>query len=158
MLRDWDHTTSQFKKYQLRYYHDAQPRQEGNTGKPNTSTLISAAEGNSLQYFNTVFDSAQPDGNNALVYGPYNGYDGVIQGSGVIGDVATDNYANAWLNHFYIYVDPATGAPTWKARVIPVWRLTRSVSVSQVRWSIRRIPAPACSRWGRPATVRLKTC
>jgi hypothetical protein len=116
VVRDWDHTTSSFKKYQLRYYHDAQPRQEGNTGKPNTSTLISAAEGNSLQYFNTVFDSAQPDGNNALVYGPYNGYDGVIQGSGVIGDVPTDNYANAWLNHFYIYINPETGAPNLEGK------------------------------------------
>jgi len=103
VVRDWDHTTNSFKKYQLRYYHDAQPRQEGNTSKPNTTTLISAVEGNSLQYFNTVFDSAQPDGGNALVYGPYNGYENVVQGSGVIGDVSTDNYANAWLNHFYIY-------------------------------------------------------
>jgi PKD repeat protein len=111
VVRDWDHTNNSFKKYQLRYYHDAQPRQEGNTSKPNTSTLISDVEGNSLQYFNTVFDSAQPDGGNALVYGPYNGYQNVIQGSGVIGDVPTDNYANAWLNHFYIYTDPDTGAP-----------------------------------------------
>ena len=103
VVRDWDHNTNEFKKYQLRYYHDAQPRQEGNTSKPNTSTLISNAESNSLQYFNTVFDSAQPDANNALVYGPYNGVQNVIQGSGVIGDVPTDNYANAWLNHFYIY-------------------------------------------------------
>ena len=103
VVRDWDAATSSFKKYQLRYYHDAQPRQEGNTSKPNMSTLISAAEGNSLQYFNTVFDSAQPDGNNALVYGPYNGLQNVIQGSGVIGDVPTDNYANAWLNPWYTY-------------------------------------------------------
>jgi PKD repeat protein len=92
-----------FRKYQLRYYHDAQPRQEGNTSKPNSTTLISDVEGNSLQYFNTVFDSAQPDAGNALVYGSYNGYQNVIQGSGTIGDVPTDNYANAWLNHFYIY-------------------------------------------------------
>ena len=91
-----------FKKYQLRYYHDAQPRQEGNTSKPNTSTLISNAEGNSLQYFNTVFDSAAPDAGNNLVYGPYNGYQNVIQGNGNFTD-PTDNYANAWLNHFYIY-------------------------------------------------------
>ena len=96
-------TNGNFKKYQLRYYHDAQPRQEGNTSKPNTSTLISNAEGNSLQYFNTVFDSAAPDArNNALVYGPYNGYQNVIQGNGNFTD-PTDNYANAWLNHFYIY-------------------------------------------------------
>jgi len=112
VVRDWDHTTGEFKKYQLRYYHDAQPRQEGNTSKPNTSTLISAVEGNSLQYFNTVFDSAQPDPTtNALVYGPYNNYENVVQGSGVIGDVGTDNYANAWLNHFYIYVDPDNPTP-----------------------------------------------
>ena len=110
VVRDWDYTDSSFKKYQLRYYHDAQPRQEGNTSKPNTSTSISDAEGNSLQYFNTVFDSAQPDGNNALVLGPYNGYENVIQGDGKFGG-PTDNYANGWLNHFYIYVDPATGGP-----------------------------------------------
>ena len=116
VVRDWDHTTSSFKKYQLRYSHDAQPRQEGNTGKPNLTTLISDVEGNSLQYFNTVFDSAQPDGNNALVYGSYNGFDGVIQGSGVIGDAFTDNYANAWLNHFYIYIDPDTGAPNLEGK------------------------------------------
>jgi hypothetical protein len=103
--------TGNFKKYQLRYYHDAQPRQEGNTGKPNTSTLISAVEGNSLQYFNTIYDSAQPDAGNALVYGTYNNIPGVVQGSGVIGDAATDNYANGWLNHFYIYVDPANPTP-----------------------------------------------
>jgi len=112
VVRDWDHNDNSFKKYQLRYYHDAQPRQEGNTGKPNESTLISAAEGNSLQYFNTVFDSAQPDPlTNALIYGPYNGVENVVQGSGVIGDVPTDNYANGWLNHFYIYIDPDTGGP-----------------------------------------------
>ncbi len=102
VLRDWDHNTNQFQKYQLRYYHDAQPRQEGNTSKPNTSTRISAAEGNSLQYFNTVFDSAAPDGGNALVYGDYKGIPGVVQGDGDFVD-PTDNYANGWLNHFYIY-------------------------------------------------------
>ena len=113
VVRDWDHKTSSFRKYQLRYYHDAQPRQEGNTSKPNTTTtLISAVEGNSLQYFNTVFDSAQPDpATNALVYGPYNGYQNVVQGSGIIGDVPTDHYANAWLNHFYIYSDLEGSGP-----------------------------------------------
>ncbi len=117
VVRDWDHTTSSFKKYQLRYYHDAQPRQEGNTSRPNTTTLISDVEGNSLQYFNTVFDSAQPDAGNALVYGPYNGVENVVQGSGVIGDnAATDNYANAWLNHFYIYTNPETGAPNLEGK------------------------------------------
>jgi hypothetical protein len=61
VLRDPELQGNKFKKYQLRYFHDAQPRQEGNTSKPNTSTLISAVEGNSLQYFNTVYDSAAPD-------------------------------------------------------------------------------------------------
>jgi hypothetical protein len=122
VVRDWDHTESSFKKYQLRYYHDAQPRQEGNTGKPNIGTLISAVEGNSLQYFNTVFDSAAPDpATNALVYGPYNGYQNVLQGDGTLtpnfpvdagpGGTTTDNYANAWLNHFYIYVDHENPTP-----------------------------------------------
>jgi len=36
-----------FKKYVLKYWHDAQPRNDGN-GKQQTSTLISAVEGNSL--------------------------------------------------------------------------------------------------------------
>ena len=47
MTRPW--TDGNFKKYFLEYYHDAQPRHEGQ-GKPQTSTLISAAEGNSLFY------------------------------------------------------------------------------------------------------------
>jgi hypothetical protein len=113
VLRDPELQGNKFKKYQLRYFHDAQPRQEGNTSKPNTSTLISAVEGNSLQYFNTVYDSAAPDPvTNDLVLGPYNGYQNVIQGSGTIGDVPTDNYANGWLNHFYIYQDLEGGGAT----------------------------------------------
>jgi mono/diheme cytochrome c family protein len=102
--------SGKFKKYFLEYYHDAQPRHEGQ-GKPQTSTLISDVEGNSMFYTSTIFDSAQPDAGNKLVYGPYEGAYGVVQGSGVIGDAVTDNYANGWLNHFYIYVDPATGGP-----------------------------------------------
>ncbi len=46
-----------FKKYYLEYYHDAQPRREGQ-GKAQTSTLISAVEGNSLFYHQTLYDSA----------------------------------------------------------------------------------------------------
>ncbi len=83
VVRDWDHNANQFRSTSCVTTHDAQPRQEGNTGKPNTTTLISDAEGNSLQYFNTVFDSAAPDPTrNALVYGPYNGYKNVLQGDG----------------------------------------------------------------------------
>ncbi|MDH5474026.1 MAG: hypothetical protein OEY61_14360, partial [Gammaproteobacteria bacterium] len=36
-----------FKKYVLRYWHDAQPRNDGR-GAPQTDTLISLVEGNSL--------------------------------------------------------------------------------------------------------------
>ncbi len=72
-------------------------------------TLISDAEGNSLLYHGTRADSAAigPDGQ--LIYGstrtawPAVAY-GVWQGDGDFDD-PTDNYANAWLNHFYIYAD-----------------------------------------------------
>ena len=60
--------TGKFKKYFLEYYHDAQPRHEGQ-GKPQTSTLISDVEGNSLFYHSTLYDSAAPDADNKLVYG-----------------------------------------------------------------------------------------
>ncbi|MGD8854410.1 MAG: Ig-like domain-containing protein, partial [Gammaproteobacteria bacterium] len=112
-----------YQTYMLEYFHDAQPRREGQ-GKAQTAgpvpagyagheeTLISAVEGNSLFYHSTIYDSAQPDPvTNALVYGSYEGAGDVVQGSGVIGDVSTDNYANGWLNHFYIYVDPAHPTP-----------------------------------------------
>ena len=91
-----------FKRYQVRYYHDAQPRADGN-GKPQTSTLISDAEGETLLYHGTKVDSAAigPDGQ--LNYGQYAGAAyGVWLGDGDYND-PTDNYANAWLNHFYIY-------------------------------------------------------
>ena len=50
--------SGKFKKYFLEYFHDAQPRREGQ-GKPQgPSTLISAVEGNSLFYHQTLYDSA----------------------------------------------------------------------------------------------------
>ena len=126
VVRDYERNGT-IKKYFLEYYHDAQPRHEGQ-GKPQTSTLISDVEGNSMFYTSTIYDSAcrnlidtnadgacpnydsnLPEG--GLVTGAYEGAYGVVKGSGTIGDVATDNYANGWLNHFYIYVDPATGGP-----------------------------------------------
>ena len=58
VLRDLELDGSgNFKKYVLKYWHDAQPRNDGN-GKSQTSTLISAVEGNSLMAWNTTFDSA----------------------------------------------------------------------------------------------------
>jgi hypothetical protein len=128
VLRDYDDDGT-FHKYVVEYYHDAMPRLEGNmpgtfhttAGSP---TLISAAEGNSLLYFTTPFDSActkpvpgetrpsdcPPDvpgqANSApggLVYAPRDNIPGkVLQGNGYWGD-ATDNFANGWMNHLYVY-------------------------------------------------------
>jgi len=89
-----------FKKYVLKYWHDAQPRNDGR-GKAQTSTLISAAEGNSLLAWNTVFDSAEVV-NGAMQYGSYNGSQAVLQGDGDFND-PTDNYQNAVWNHLYFY-------------------------------------------------------
>jgi len=93
-----------FKKYILTYWHDAQDRNNDPNGKAQSSTLISQVEGNSLLMWNTIFDAADVDAGNALIYGTYNGSTGVLQGDGDFGD-SNDNYANAWLNHFYIYAD-----------------------------------------------------
>jgi PKD repeat protein len=111
VVRDYDRSGT-IRKYFLEYYHDAQPRREGQ-GKAQTSTLISAVEGNSLFYTSTVYDSAdipvdqdpnKPGNQGPLAYGPYEGAYGVVQGDGDFND-PTDNYANGWLNHFYIYAD-----------------------------------------------------
>ena len=118
MLRDTELDASgKFKKYVLRYWHDAQPRNDGR-GAPQANTLISNVEGNSLLMWNTVHDAAATDSNNKLVYGDYGtaaaDFSGsqcassfphnVVQGNGSVAD-PEDNYANAWLNHFYIYSD-----------------------------------------------------
>ncbi len=92
-----------FKKYVLGYQHDAQPRNDGR-GAPQTSTLISKVEGNSLLMWNTRLDAAATDSNNRLVYGSYDGQLNVVQGNGVYTD-PEDNYANAIWNHLYIYSD-----------------------------------------------------
>lgn len=92
-----------FKKYVLYYWHDAQPRNDGR-GAPQTSTLISKVEGNSLMMWNTRLDAAATDSNNRLVYGSYDGQLNVVQGNGVYTD-PEDNYANAIWNHLYIYGD-----------------------------------------------------
>jgi hypothetical protein len=89
-----------FKKYVLKYWHDAQPRNDGR-GKPQSSTLISAAEGNSLLAWNTTFDSAAVV-NGAMQYGDYNGSQAVLQGNGDLSE-PTDNYQNAVWNHLYFY-------------------------------------------------------
>ncbi len=57
-----------FNKYVLRYWHEAQPRNDGR-GKPQSSTLISAVEANSLFMWNTVYDAADTDAGNNLITG-----------------------------------------------------------------------------------------
>jgi VCBS repeat-containing protein len=100
-----------FNKYYLEYYHDAQPRREGQ-GKVQTSTLISNVENNSMYYSSTKYDSAAVDSNTGkLVTGMYDGAYGVVKGDGSFSTPCTgglpagctDNYANGWLNHLYIY-------------------------------------------------------
>ena len=117
VLRDYD-GEGNFQKYYLEYFHDAQPRREGNvqTGLPQNSTLISDVEGNSLLYHNSPYDSAMVDTDGSITGVPgklvraadlgtsYNGFGEVVVGDGDYMD-ATDNYANGWLNHFYIYAN-----------------------------------------------------
>jgi len=117
VLRDLELDASgNFKRYQVKYFHDAQPRLEGQ-GAPQGSTLISDVEGNSMFYYDSVVDGAAVGANNELLYGSYaDGVAGPVaygvwQGDGsfltpsTLGPGGVDNYANAWLNHFYIYAD-----------------------------------------------------
>jgi hypothetical protein len=110
VLRDYQDDGT-IKKYFVEYYHDAQPRLEGNSQGIQTDTLISAVEGNSLLYWNTPYDSAMVDTDGSstgvpgkLVTGNYAGLNNVVIGDGDYTD-NTDNFANGWLNHFYIYAD-----------------------------------------------------
>ena len=111
----------EFKKYVLKYWHDAQPRNDGR-GKPQSSTLISAVEGNSLLMWNTVYDAAAVDAGNALVTGSYSGATNVVLGDGDYLD-PEDSYANGWLNHFYIYSDLEGGNPNNSSAEIDKIRL-----------------------------------
>ncbi len=115
-----------FQKYVLRYWHDAQPRNDGN-GKAQLSTLISNVEGNSLLSWNTVADSAKIVGfddpcngvgnynRGAMETGTQDGATGVVLGDGDFTDhgctfgVPVDNYQNAVWNHLYIYEVSAAG-------------------------------------------------
>jgi hypothetical protein len=109
VLRDTELDASgKFKKYVLRYWHDAQPRNDGR-GAPQTSTLISHVEGNSLLMWNTVLNAAAVDTDNKILYGTYNGATNVVLPDA--GGQPQDNYANAWLNHFYIYSNLEGGNP-----------------------------------------------
>jgi VCBS repeat-containing protein len=123
VLRDYD-GSGNFQKYYLEYYHDAMPRREGNMpGTFNTNadvdTLISDIEGNSMLYWNTPYDSARVDTDGSitgvpgkLVTATYAGVPNVVVGDGSFRtptnlgiEGGTDNFANGWLNHLYIYED-----------------------------------------------------
>jgi len=108
-----------FKKYVLKYWHEAQPRNDGR-GKPQSSLLISAVEGNSLMSWNTVFDSAALDANGKVITGNYNGAQGVVLGDGDTND-PSDNYQNAVWNHLYFYEnlegDNSTGTSLEKDKI-----------------------------------------
>ena len=129
VLRDMELDGSgEFAKYVLRYWHDAQPRNDGN-GKAQSSTLISQVEGNSLLAWGTVADAAKIDAGDgsgcgantgdyvrgAMVTGEYNGATGVVLGNGSYADtgctfgVNIDNYQNVVWNHLYIYEISAAG-------------------------------------------------
>jgi len=104
----------EFSKYVLRYWHDAQPRNDGR-GKSQASTLISNVEGNSLLAWNTVADAADLNPDGSFVTGTYNGATNVVLGNGSYEDtgavfgVPIDNYQNVVWNHLYIYEVSAAG-------------------------------------------------
>ena len=128
-----------FKKYVLKYWHEAQPRNDGR-GKEQSSLLISAAEGNSLQAWNTRFDSATTVGG-ALQYDGYNGADGVVQGNGDFDD-PSDNYQNAVWNHLYFYEnlegDNSTGTSQEEDKirlgVTATWFILKTVVQPCIHW------------------------
>jgi len=89
-----------FQKYVLRYWHEAQPRNDGR-GKPQSSRLISAQELNSMFMWNTIYDvTARDPDTGSLVTGQREGYYNSYIGDGTFDE---GGYANGWLNHLYIY-------------------------------------------------------
>jgi hypothetical protein len=111
VLRDPDvDANGDFGKYVLEYWQVAQPRETRPQVVPQTSTLISATEGNSLLMWNTLADSAavNPDGS-LMISGQdgnptWNGVREAMLGDGDFND-PTDDYWNAVWNHLYIYAD-----------------------------------------------------
>jgi len=122
VMRDYElDSNGDFKKYVLRYWHEAQDRSGDPNGQAQTSRLISNVEGNSLMAWNTVFDAGAivgaegPCDRGALATGSYNGSDGVVVGNNNLDDVGCafgvpiDNYQNGVWNHLYIYEISAAG-------------------------------------------------
>jgi hypothetical protein len=121
VVRDRSRNGNTFKKYVLKYWHDAQPRNDGR-GKAQLSTLISAVEGNSLMAWNTRFDSAALNPDGSFVTGTYNGAEGVVLGNGTFTD-PSDNYQNSVWNHLYFYEDLEGGNSTGTSLEIDKIRL-----------------------------------
>ncbi|MCU7867727.1 MAG: hypothetical protein KZQ98_04205 [Candidatus Thiodiazotropha sp. (ex Lucinoma borealis)] len=118
VLRDPDlDENGNFQKYVLEYWHDAQPRETRPNVVPQTSTLISATEGNSLLMWNTIADSAVVNPDGSLKFSgmngnsTWNGVTGAMLGDGDFND-PTDNYWNAVWNHLYIFADLEGSNPT----------------------------------------------
>ncbi len=90
-----------FQKYVLRYWHEAQPRNDGR-GRAQNGRLISAQELNSMFMWNTIYDATAKNGDGSLKQGLREGYY-----NSYIGDGSYDpgGYANGWLNHLYVYGD-----------------------------------------------------
>jgi hypothetical protein len=113
VLRDVElDSNGDFKKYVLKYWHDAQPRNnfinQELVGKVQDSTLISAVENNSLMAWNTVVDAGM-NADGTLNYGDYNNVYSAMKGDGLPGP--NDNYQNAIWNHLYIFADPEHAPP-----------------------------------------------
>ena len=123
VVRDWDWTAPVSSRNTSCATTTMRSRARKANSKPKTSTLISAVEGNSLQYFNTVFDSAAPDADGTLVNGPYNGADNVMQGNGVLGEADRQLRECAAGTTLYLR------QPGRSAEATPGWKPTRSAWV-----------------------------
>jgi hypothetical protein len=129
-----------FKKYVLKYEHEAQPRNDGN-GKPQISTLISNEEGNSLLAWNTVFDSAALNRDGSFVTGDYHGAKNVVLGDATITTPPTTTRTVSGTTCISTRIWKARTAPT------PAWKPTRSAWVYRAWSSTLSTAVPLCTPW-----------
>ncbi len=142
VLRDADlDGGNNFQKYVMTYEHQAQPRNDGR-GKAQLSTRISAAEGNSLFMWSTIYDQATKTASGAIktstAADTYNGVEGAPVGDGVIEPIR-DSYANGWMNHFYIYSGLEGANPT-----------DSTLERDKIRLGIDVVFQPDCGPSGQP--------
>jgi len=104
-----------FSKYQLRYWHEAQPRNDGRGAPQDTSMnrLISSVEGNSLLMWNTVAEGATTVGG-ALQYSTdpakTDGSTNVVQGDGDFAD-ANDPMSSKMARNLQVCATVLTQCP-----------------------------------------------